>query len=70
MTTIKVTLEQLISVSKQFELAQQTAIQMNSQLLGVTSRNRKNRTLSNSLHEKNRTLYDLQGNPVSKSQLE
>ncbi|MFK4345146.1 MULTISPECIES: EndoU domain-containing protein [unclassified Paenibacillus] len=33
MTTIKVTPELLISVSKQFELAQQTAIQMNGQLL-------------------------------------
>nr|WP_238808336.1 WXG100 family type VII secretion target [Paenibacillus sp. EKM212P] len=33
MTTIKVTPEQLITVSKKFELAQQTAMQMNSQLL-------------------------------------
>ncbi|QNV57129.1 hypothetical protein GMA19_02296 [Paenibacillus polymyxa E681] len=32
MTTIKVTPEQLITVSKKFELAQQTAMQMNSQL--------------------------------------
>ncbi|MGM1022727.1 MAG: WXG100 family type VII secretion target [Bacillota bacterium] len=32
MTTIKVTPEQLIAVSKKFELAQQTAMQMNSQL--------------------------------------
>ncbi|WP_025716204.1 WXG100 family type VII secretion target [Paenibacillus sp. 1-18] len=33
MTTIKVTPEQLISVSKQFDFAQKTAIQMNSQLI-------------------------------------
>ncbi|MFK4342345.1 WXG100 family type VII secretion target [Paenibacillus sp. RC62] len=33
MTTIKVTPEQLITVSKQFDLAQKTAIQMNSQLM-------------------------------------
>ncbi len=33
MTTIKVTPEQLITVSKKFELAQQTVMQMNSQLL-------------------------------------
>ncbi|MFK4435438.1 WXG100 family type VII secretion target [Paenibacillus sp. RC21] len=37
MTTIKVTPEQLISVSKQFELAQQTAITMNGQLLRQVS---------------------------------
>lgn len=33
MTTIRVTPEQLITVSKQFDLAQKTAIQMNSQLM-------------------------------------
>ncbi|AET59695.1 hypothetical protein HPL003_14720 [Paenibacillus terrae HPL-003] len=33
MTTIRVTPEQLITISKQFDLAQKTAIQMNSQLM-------------------------------------
>ncbi len=33
MTTIKVIPEQLLSVSKQFEIPQQIAIQMNGQLL-------------------------------------
>ncbi|MBP1311003.1 uncharacterized protein YukE [Paenibacillus sp. 1182] len=33
MTTIKVTPEQLMTISKQFELAQQTATQVNSNLV-------------------------------------